>query len=91
MSKVLASRPNCASSSNKALLCQYINIPENNNIRVVIHSCTTKINKKGNLEFYIVIEFDLPVRGASSKYNINRYRKKYESITEKKIKIEIPL
>ena len=91
MSKVLASRPNCASSSNKALLCQYINIPGNENIRVVIHSCTIKINKKGNLEFYIAIEFDLPVRGASSKYNIDSRRKKYEFITDKKIKIEIPL
>ena len=91
MSKVLASRPNCASSSNKALLCEYNTYLENTNIRVVINTRETKINKKGNLEFYIAIEFDLPVRGASSKYNIDRRRKKYESITEKKINVEIPL
>ena len=94
MRKVLAARPDCISSSNKALLCEYNSKNlENTNIRVVINTRETEINNNGNLEFYIAIDFKLPVRGASSKYKDARqnHRKKYAFITGKKIKIEIPL
>ena len=94
MRKVLAARPDCVSSSNKALLCEYNSKTlENTNIRVVINQRETEINKNGNLEFYIAIDFKLPVRGVSSKYKDARqnHRKKYAFITGNKIKIEIPL
>lgn len=95
MSKVLASRPNCASSSNKALLCEYNTSLENTNIRVVINTRETKINKKGILTFYIAIDFKLPIRGTSSKNNVKDTRqchgKRYVFVTGKKINVEIPL
>ena len=95
MGKVLTSRPACASSSNKVLLCEYNKNLENTNIRVVINTRETEINKKGNLVFYIAIDFKLPIRGTSSKNNVKDTRqwhgKRYAFVTGKKIKIEIPL
>ena len=101
MSKVLASRPNCISSSNKILLCDYHKnqiqkvIKGKVNVRVVIDPNKIGINKKGNLVFYIDIDFKLPVIGVNTKYNSKHGKqnsgKNYEYITGKKIKIEIPL
>ena len=96
MSKVLATKPNCISSSNKILLCDYHkNSTEKSNIRVVIDPMKIEINKKGNLLVYISIDFKLPVRGVNPKYNNKATRqyngKNYEYITGNKIKIEIPL
>lgn len=97
MSKVLATKPNCISSSNKILLCDYHQngATGKSNIRVVIDPNKVEINKKGNLVFYIAVDFKLPVRGVNPKYNNRATRqnngKNYEYITGKKIKIEIPL
>ena len=97
MSKVLASKPNCISSSNKILLCDYHKGSNTkSNIRVVIDPNKIEISKKGNLVFYIAVDFKLPVRGVNSKYMSKtsgaRYSgKNFEYITGKKIKIEIPL
>ena len=95
MSKVLATKPRCVSSSNKILLCDYyVNSKEKSNIRVIIDPKNkVEINKKGNLVFYIAIDFKLPVRGVNTKYNITEQddKKKYEHISGKKIKIEFPL
>lgn len=97
MSKVLATKPNCISSSNKILLCDYHQngATGKSNIRVIIDPNKVEINKKGNLVFYIAVDFKLPVRGVNPKYNNRAARqnngKNYEYITGKKIKIEIPL
>ena len=102
MSKISTSKPNCISSSNKILLCDYYKYSEDNNtsiaysnIRVVIDPMKIEINKKGNLLVYISIDFKLPVRGVNTKYSNKATRqtngKNYEYITGKKIKIEIPL
>ena len=96
MSKVLATKPSCISSSNKILLCDYHkNSTEKSNIRVIIDPNKVEINKKGNLVFYIAVDFKLPVRGVNPKYNNRATRqnngKNYEYITGNKIKIEIPL
>jgi hypothetical protein len=97
MSKVLATKPNCISSSNKILLCDYHQngATGKSNIRVVIDPGKVEINKKGNLVFYIAVDFKLPVRGVNPKYNNRATRqnngKNYEYITGKKIKIELPL
>ena len=97
MSKVLATKPNCISSSNKILLCDYHQngATGKSNIRVIIDPNKVEINKKGNLVFYIAVDFKLPVRGVNPKYNNKATRqyngKNYEYITGNKIKIEIPL
>lgn len=97
MSKVIASKPNCISSSNKILLCDYHKSSKvKSNIRVVIDPNKIEINKKNNLVFYIAVDFKLPVRGVNSKYMSKtsgaRYiGKNFEYIAGKKIKIEIPL
>ena len=97
MSKILAAKPNCISSSNKILLCDYHQngATGKSNIRVIIDPNKVEINKKGNLVFYIAVDFKLPVRGVNPKYNNRAARqnngKNYEYITGKKIKIEIPL
>ena len=97
MSKVLATKPNCISSSNKILLCDYHqnDATGKSNIRVIIDPNKVEINKKNNLVFYIAVDFKLPVRGVNPKYNNRATRqnngKNYEYITGKKIKIEIPL
>ena len=97
MAKVLATKPNCISSSNKILLCDYHqnDATGKSNIRVIIDPNKVEINKKNNLVFYIAVDFKLPVRGVNTKYNIKQGKqnsgKNYEYITGKKIKIEIPL
>lgn len=97
MSKVLASKPNCISSSNKILLCDYHKSSKaKSNIRVVIDPNKIEINKKNNLVFYIAVDFKLPVRGVNSRYmgkasGMRHSGKNFEYITGKKIKIEIPL
>ena len=97
MSKVLATKPNCISSSNKILLCDYHQngATGKSNIRVIIDPNKVEINKKNNLVFYIAVDFKLPVRGVNPKYNNRATRqntgKNYEYITGNKIKIEIPL
>ena len=98
MNKVLESKPYCVSSSNKILLCDYYrNSQAKCNIRIFIDTKNkVEINKKGNLVFYIAIDFKLPVRGVNPNYSSrpasqNNHGKNYEYITGKKIKIEIPL
>lgn len=97
MSKVLASKPNCISSSNKILLCDYHQkgATGKSNIRVVIDPNKIEINKKDKLLFYVAVDFKLPVRGVNPNYSTRVTRqnngKNYEYITGKKIKIEIPL
>ena len=99
MSKVLASRPNCASSSNKVLLCDYNYLQKGSkgktNIRIVIDPQKIEI-KNNKLIFYIELDFKLPVRGVNPKYNPSRTSKQhngknYAYISGRKLKIEIPL
>ena len=102
MSKISTSKPNCISSSNKILLCDYYKYSEDNNtsiaysnIRVVIDTNKTQFNKNDNLVFCIDFDFKLPVRGVNTNYSVKGKRrnsgKNYEYITGKHIKIEIPL
>ena len=103
MSKISTSKPNCISSSNKILLCDYYKYSENinpnianSNIRVVIDPNKIQFNKKGNLMFCVGFDFKLPVRGVNTKYNNKASSrqtsgKNYEYISGKQIKIEIPL
>ena len=103
MNKILISKPNCISSSNKILLCDYYKYSENvnpnienSNIRVVIDPNKIQFNKKGNLVLCIGFDFKLPVKGINTKYNNKASSrqtsgKNYEYISGKQIKIEIPL
>ena len=103
MSKISTSKPNCISSSNKILLCDYYKYSENinpnianSNIRVVIDPNKIQFNKKGNLVFCVGFDFKLPVRGVNTKYNNKASSrqtsgKNYEYINGKQIKIEITL
>ena len=102
MNKISISKPNCISSSNKILLCDYYKYSENvnpniiySNLRVVIDSNKIQFNKKGNLVFCIGFDFKLPVKGINTNYSVKGKRrnsgKNYEYISGKKIKIEIPL
>ena len=102
MSKILISKPNCISSSNKILLCDYYKYSENvnpnivnSNIRVVIDPNKIQFNKKGNLVICIGFDFKLPVKGINTNYSVKGKRrnsgKNYEYISGKQIKIEIPL
>ena len=103
MSKISTSKPNCISSSNKILLCDYYKYSENinpnianSNIRVVTDPNKIQFNKKGNLLFCVGFDFKLPVRGVNAKYNNKASSrqtsgKNYEYISGKQIKIEIPL
>ena len=103
MSKISTSKPNCISSSNKILLCDYYKYSENinpnianSNIRVVIDPNKIQFNKKGNLLFCVGFDFKLPVRGVNTKYNNKASSrqtsgKNYEYINGKQIKIEITL
>lgn len=93
MNKVAAANPDCLSSSNKIVLCNYLH---DTNIGVFIDTNKLEINKKGNLVFYIGIDFSVyPVRKDNPKYNngttTDTSEKNYVHITGKKIKIEIPL
>ena len=102
MNKISTSKPNCISSSNKILLCDYYKYSEDNNtsiansnIRVVIDTNKTQFNKNDNLVFCIGFDFKLPVRGVNTNYSVKGKRrnsgKNYEYISGKQIKIEIPL
>ena len=102
MSKISTAKPNCISSSNKILLCDYYKYSENvnpnivnSNIRVVIDTNKIQFNKKGNLVFCIGFDFKLPVKGVNTNYSVKGKRrnsgKNYEYISGKQIKIEIPL
>ena len=102
MSKISMSKPNCISSSNKILLCDYYKYSENvnpnivnSNIRVVIDTSKTQLNKNDNLVLCIDFDFKLPVRGVNTNYSVKGNRrnsgKNYEYISGKQIKIEIPL
>ena len=102
MSKISTSKPNCISSSNKILLCDYYKYTEDNNtsiafsnIRVVIDTNKTQFNKNDNLVFCIGFDFKLPVKGINTNYSVKGKRrnsgKNYEYISGKQIKIEIPL
>ena len=99
MSKILTSKPQCIGYSNKILLSDYYKkspaIKNDNNLRAIIDPTKIQLNKKGNLVFYIDIDFKLPVRGVNAKYNKASSRqtsgKNYEYISGKQIKIEIPL
>ena len=102
MSKISTSKPNCISSSNKILLCDYYKYSENvnpnianSNIRVVIDPNKIQFNKNGNLVFCVGFDFKLPVRGVNTNYSVKGKRrnsgKNYEYISGKQIKIEIPL
>ena len=98
MSKISTSKPNCISSSNKILLCDYYESPEANynlNLRLVIDIDDRKIklDKKGNLVFYIPVDFKLPVREVNSKYNnaVNQTSENTYERVKGRLKIEIPL
>ena len=98
MSKILTSKPNCISSSNKILLCDYYESPEANynlNLRLVIDIDYRKIklDKKGNLVFYIPVDFKLPVREVNPKYNnaVNQTSGNAYERVKGRLKIEIPL
>ena len=102
MSKISTAKPNCISSSNKILLCDYYKYSENvnpniiySNLRVVIDPNKIQFNKKGNLVVCIGFDFKLPVRGVNTNYSVKGKRrnsgKNYEYISGKQIKIEIPL
>ena len=102
MSKISTSKPNCISSSNKILLCDYYKYSEDNNtsivnsnIRVVIDTSKTQFSKNDNLVFCIDFDFKLPVKGVNTNYSGKGKRrnsgKNYEYISGKHIKIEIPL
>ena len=99
MSRILKSKPHCVCYSNKIILSGnypkgYV-IKNDNNLRALINTTKMQLNKKGNLVFYIDIDFSVPVRGINPKY-IKDYSKQtseiyYEYIYGKQIKIEIPL
>ena len=102
MSKISTSKPNCISSSNKILLCDYYKYSEDNNtsiaysnIKVVIDTSKSQFNKKDNLVLCIGFDFKLPVKGSNINYSVKGKRrnseKNYEFVSGKKIKIEIPL
>ena len=102
MSKISTSKPNCISSSNKILLCDYYKYSEDNNtsiaysnIKVVIDTSKSQFNKKDNLVLCIGFDFKLPVKGINTNYSvkgkIRNSGKNYEFVSGKKIKIEIPL
>ena len=102
MSKISTSKPDCISSSNKILLCDYYKYSEDNNtsiansnIRVVIDTSKTQFSKNDNLVFCIDFDFKLPVKGVNTNYIGKGKRrnsgKNYEYISGKHIKIEIPL
>ena len=102
MSKISTSKPNCISSSNKILLCDYYKYSEDNNtsiaysnIKVVIDTSKSQFNKKDNLVLCIGFDFKLPVKGINTNYSVKGKRinsgKNYEFVSGKKIKIEIPL
>ena len=102
MSKISMSKPNCISSSNKILLCDYYKYSEDNNtsiaysnIKVVIDTSKSQFNKKDNLVLCIGFDFKLPVKGSNTNYSVKGKRrnsgKNYEYISGKQIKIEIPL
>ena len=98
MNKILISKPNCISSSNKILLCDYYESPEANynlNLRLVIDIDDRKIklDKKGNLVFYIPVDFKLPVREVNPKYNnaVNQTSENTYERVKGRLKIEIPL
>ena len=102
MSKISTAKPNCISSSNKILLCDYYKYSEiinpdiiYSNLRVVIDPKKIQFNKKGNLVVCIGFDFKLPVRGVNTNYSVKGKRrnsgKNYEYISGKQIKIEIPL
>ena len=102
MSKISTSKPNCISSSNKILLCDYYKYSEDNNtsiaysnIKVVIDTSKSQFNKKDNLVLCIGFDFKLPVKGSNTNYSVKGKRrnseKNYEFVSGKKIKIEIPL
>ena len=102
MSKISTSKPNCISSSNKILLCDYYKYSEDNNtsiaysnIKVVIDTSKSQFNKKDNLVLCIGFDFKLPVKGINTNYGVKDKRrnsgKNYEFVSGKKIKIEIPL
>ena len=98
MSKISTSKPNCISSSNKILLCDYYESPEANynlNLRLVIDIDDRKIklDKKGNLVFYIPVDFKLPVREVNPKYNnaVNQTSENTYERVKGRLKIEIPL
>ena len=99
MSKILTSKPHCIGYSNKILLSGdypkgYV-IKNDNNLRALINTTKMQLNKKGNLVFYIDIDFSVPVRGINPKYIKDSSRQTseiyYEYIHGKHIKIEIPL
>ena len=98
MSKILASKPNCISSSNKILLCDYYESPEANfnfNLRLVIDigDGKIKLDKNDNLVFLIVVNFKLPIREVNPKYNnaVNQTSGNAYERVKGKLKIEIPL
>ena len=100
MSKILTSKPNCISSSNKILLCDYYERPEadfNLNLRLAIlisrNRNKLKLDKKGNLVFYIPVDFKLPVREVNPKYNnaVNQTSGNAYERVKGRLKIEIPL
>ena len=99
MSRILKSKPHCVCYSNKILLSGdypkgYV-IKNDNNLRALINTTKMQLNKKGNLVFYIDIDFSVPVRGINPKYIKPSSRQTseiyYEGIYGKQIKIEIPL
>ena len=98
MSKILASKPNCISSSNKILLCDYYESPEANfnfNLRLVIDigDGKIKLDKNDNLVFLIVVNFKLPIREVNPKHNkaVNQTSINACELIKRKLKIEIPL
>lgn len=96
MSKVAVAKPNCISSTNKILLCDfYQDFNLGGNFRSEIRQYDSVFNKKnGSLIIYIEMQFKVPVRGLNPNYkNIGKRTsgKNYEFISGKKIKIEIPL
>ena len=99
MSRILKSKPHCVCYSNKILLSGdypkgYV-IKNDNNLKALINTTKMQLNKKGNLVFYIDIDFSVPVRGINPKYIKDSSRQTseiyYEYIYGKHIKIEIPL
>ena len=99
MSRILKSKPHCVCYSNKILLSgeypkRYV-IKNDNNLRALINTTKMQLNKKGNLVFYIDIDFSVPVRGINPKYIKDSSRQTseiyYEYINGKQIKIEITL
>ena len=99
MSRILKSKPHCVCYSNKILLSGFypknLGIKNDNNLRALIDTTKIQLNKKGNLMFYIDINFSVPVRGINPKYIKPSSRQTseiyYEDIYGKHIKIEIPL